>query len=191
MKKTMWSAIAIMALTLAACGSGGSDENPGPGGNDIVDNGGNTEYDQGQDADNNGGTDANTTSDQGNGGLAVTGEPCGDNTECESQFCLTTDVLTSLLSSEEDLEVPDGYCTKMMCASNADCGTVGKCLDLQPFDLSAYVCFAPCDPNKADACRTGYTCLDDPRIKDAEGNTGFSVCIPTALVNKLPPLNGE
>lgn len=136
-------------------------------------------------------TDKGPATDQGNQTLAPVGAPCEDGTECATSFCLTTETLTSLLEKTEPLEVPDGYCTKLMCSANADCGKTGKCLDLQGFDITAVACFVSCDPTDEKACRTGYTCFEDPRIKDVENNTGFSVCIPTSLVGLLPPLNAE
>jgi len=137
-------------------------------------------------------TDKGPGTDQGSQNLAVVGDKCEDGTDCNTGFCLTTDTLTSLLASKETLEVPDGYCTKLLCGSNDECGKAAKCVDLNGFDLKNTVaCFATCDPEKTDSCRKDYTCFADPRIKDKDGTAGFAVCIPDSLIGLLPALNAE
>lgn len=66
-----------------------------------------------------------------------------------------------LLNSPVLQRTPGGYCSAH-CERNADCGPLGRCVDLW---LAGRVCMARC--NQSGICRAGYACL-----------LGEDICVP-------------
>ena len=197
-------------IVLFALGCSSSENSSGNNGNnnqqDVVQDSSNTSDTSGQqdvNEDKKAGTDSvGNTDTSGKEDTAKTdkgnsteqkkvGEPCEVDQDCTTGFCLTTEVLQSLLKVQ-DVEVPDGYCSKMLCSSNTECGDNAKCIDLQPYGLSGTACLADCDPDQKDSCRDGYTCFADSKLKDASGSAvEKGVCLPDSVVNTLPSAEGS
>jgi hypothetical protein len=88
-----------------------------------------------------------------------TGEPCVNDTDCKSEFCIAG--IT---------EFPDGYCTAFCSIEKQGCPAGSACMPIWSAIGDQGLCLKTC--NTVDDCRTGYGCVYDPSVP------GVKVCGP-------------
>ena len=89
------------------------------------------------------------------------GEPCEDDSECLSNFCLTTATLSPLV---EDAKMPGGYCTGLMIAQFKEClcDPNGQWISLAPWTgmINQGICLVPCTDDSDCRVDEGYKCFE-------------------------------
>ncbi|OGQ86650.1 MAG: hypothetical protein A2289_25785 [Deltaproteobacteria bacterium RIFOXYA12_FULL_58_15] len=111
-----------------------------------------------------------------------TGSPCDVSSECtggDKAVCLDNASFRQLV--EEDVNIPDGYCSRLGCVTNKgdeECGEGAYCFDLQQYvEQPLGACFKVCQ--SGTDCRPGYDCMDG-----AGGEfqpLPFKACLPPEL----------
>ncbi|OGQ78061.1 MAG: hypothetical protein A2289_21230 [Deltaproteobacteria bacterium RIFOXYA12_FULL_58_15] len=115
----------------------------------------NADVDAAADSDNGGGGDSNIE--------LLTGAACTDDDQCiGGNLAVCLDNATFLLLAGKEVEIPDGYCSRLGCVTNVgedECGHGGYCFDLQQFlNRPLGACLKLCVTT--DDCRNGYECMD-------------------------------
>jgi|GEM_PF-2704403 len=157
-KRTLLALFMIFAMTLfvVACGDDGDDTADG----DVTD--GDTEQVDGDTTD---GTTQACQWANPDDTTKVVGEPCEEDEECLSNFCLTTDTLAPLVDGSE---MPGGYCTALMIAEFKQClcDPNGVWISLAPWTgmINQGICLVPCVSD--DDCRVdeGYKCFEPDEL---------------------------
>ena len=111
------------------------------------------------------------------------GQACAENDECELKQCITTELLKTFGVENEDIVIPNGLCSLLLCPDDEACGPDALCFNSKPFsgaDMS--FCLPKC--TKMAQCRwqEGYTCQDVPLEPDNPDAGTADVCLPDSLV---------
>ena len=109
---------------------------------------------------------------------APVGAPCEQNEACQTNFCITTDFVQQTF--QVDWEIPSGFCSKMGCQDDAECGESGSCFDSQPFSgMPVKLCLHLCKSFTDCRYGEGYACF---RLEeqDEEG-----ACLPANLIELI------
>ena len=89
---------------------------------------------------------------------ALVGAACVDNAGCASGYCITTDQFKTLTSGMNNAEIPMGYCSRLSCLAQEDCGEGADCFNLAQYMLQLQICLKVCTADTD--CRNGYVCTD-------------------------------
>jgi hypothetical protein len=132
----------VVGLFLGACGDDPATRDAGSDGGIVVSrppDGGPPSLDAGSDAGVDSGSDAGAVP-------SGVGQPCASDADCTgaAPTCLT----------ESEAGLPGGYCS-LDCLDDFECPHDSDCV---PIGTGPGWCFARCDRESKDACRTGYGC---------------------------------
>lgn len=121
--------------------------------------------------------------------FGLTGDPCATNEECDTGFCLTTEVLSGM--GVANIEIPDGMCSLLFCSEDSQCGDGARCIDGSEIAGAAIqLCLKICDDSRECRYSGSYACFDsgleDPPVDGGEGpGTPIKACLPASLVQAI------
>ena len=111
------------------------------------------------------------------------GQSCEENAECELGLCLTKEFLEGFGVENEQIQIPNGMCSALLCTDDDFCGPNGVCFNSEPFSgESISVCLVGCD-EMAD-CRwlEGYSCYSASLAPDDPEAGLVQACLPDSLI---------
>lgn len=111
------------------------------------------------------------------------GQPCAENDECKLGLCITTEFLKNMGVENEDIFIPGGICSMMLCQDDESCGPEATCFDTMPFSGTPLgICLPTCA--KMAECRwaDGYACYKAPLEPDNPEAGTVTACLPDSLV---------
>lgn len=124
-------------------------------------------------------TDVITDAEGGETGsqLALVGDSCTENEQCETNFCLTAELLKIMGLENLDLDPDYGICSKLNCVDDAECGEQGACFDTQPFSGEQIsVCLHKCETSMDCKYQMEESCFEDENNK---------VCVADAIIAEI------
>ncbi|RJO66244.1 MAG: hypothetical protein C4523_13205 [Myxococcales bacterium] len=203
MKATKWSLflVLVMAASLALfAGCLGGDDGDADGDVDgDVDGDSDGDVADGDETPDGDATDGDAT--DGDAASGMVGDACAENTECATEFCLNTAVISTLTGNE--IEIVNGYCSSLspeICTVDVNGHNVSAAFlgeDYADFNI----CLSPCEvdddcrPADSVICFDPSTLIEAGYLTEEQVATFFGegkVCIPQAVLDAaLETLSGE
>lgn len=130
---------------------------------------------------------ADVVEDTGESQLA--GSPCEVDADCgEPGWQCANRALLDNFGVSQDINLPGGMCTRLLCSSDEDCGPGGTCFDASALGAPVFICFASCE--QLTDCRwdENYGCFPlsefDPEL---EGGACLSASLEVAILGEDEP----
>lgn len=120
-----------------------------------------------------GGGDTDVTEEEG-----WAGTPCETDPECGAgHACVTQEFLAGLGLDNPDIDVPNGMCSMLACASDEVCGPQSTCFDTTPLTgMPISICLRECVDIVECRWKEGYMCYK--LLPEDE----LGACLPDSLV---------
>ena len=108
------------------------------------------------------------------------GTPCAADGDCAAQSPGAQCANETLLGTFGlDLDIPNGFCSRLFCTDDEQCGEGGLCFDTEPFTgTNIAICLQACVETAECRWLEGYGCYELDNL-DEELDGG--VCIPQGL----------
>ncbi len=115
---------------------------------------------------------------------ALAGRPCEVDADCgEPGWQCANRQLLDNFGVSQDINLPGGMCTRLLCSSDEDCGEGGTCFDASALGAPVQICFASCE--RLTDCRweENYGCFPLSEFdEELEGGACLSASLEVAVL---------
>ena len=113
------------------------------------------------------------------------GLPCEENLDCgpAPRQCITRETLDGF-GVNEDIQLPGGMCSRLLCQTDEDCGTNGTCFDASALGAPGIrICLATCEEIIDCRWEEGWDCIPMSLVQEgAEGGACVSDSLHVAII---------
>lgn len=112
------------------------------------------------------------------------GLACETNQDCGTapRQCVNRQTLDGF-GVNEDIELPGGMCSRLLCTSDDDCGPNGTCFDASALGAPVQICLAQCEDIRDCRWEEGWDCIPMNLVTEgAEGGACVSDSLHVAIL---------
>lgn len=124
--------------------------------------------------------------DTGEEDLQWAGRACESDSECREFASGTQCVDRSTLDGfgvNDEIQLPGGMCSKLLCQSDDDCGPDGTCFDAAALGAPVDICLASCEDIRDCRWQEGWDCVPLSLVSEgAEGGACVSDSLQVAIL---------